>query len=653
MVDEVNIEDLVPYHPGVSTTAEAQKDYKPIHSDHQPFRTKINELTLISWNVLESDGGNGFAYKDADNQRFVHYYGEKDPQADARHDQIAVALRKMCDNHQPEVVLLQEIEVREGQYLLFAKIQEALGNEYVAVTETYQGFNDEGQPVQSQRIAARGGNIAFYRKGTFASATLEKGKVSGMGGADGLDEIITGYENVLTTLDGRVIRVRNVHSAAFSHLPLEHEKVITAYLNEGLKNGVAHIVIGDFNCPVSKLPGTPNELVTSSVAPPYFTAHDSPIQQGHYIDGAFFTDLATNEIRQADTIQLDPKTGLPFDPISIAEMPKNIPAIQLEVFKRFRPAISVDACYKAVPFADINSHSAPLTAGQITSVDNYLNKTFNSTVRVRYATDLFNNPGMSAFGFTANEFNMLKDWFPDAEFQYSTHVDYREPSHKTYIVSIPAGTLNTLKFVKALNAIELIRNLPKIKGNDQAPEMHDAISELIQAVVNDDSISFNQSTAVYQHFLEPVDALAKARPLDTEKMQASEQNLHSTLNRVVNMKKATKAAIWGAIGVVIGFAVGFVVGTLITAGAASVPVACLGAAIGGAIFGAEISVAGAIVGAGIGCQQAADLTPEYKAAYNKASSVVGNWAQMFKLVNAPQLHEEERPLLGNDNPKLQ
>ncbi|MBY0545546.1 MAG: hypothetical protein K2Q14_08400, partial [Gammaproteobacteria bacterium] len=89
--------DLVPYHPGLTTPQGARKNYNRVYSDHLPFVTSIavgkkkKPVKFLSWNVLEFDGGNGFADKDDQGNLCINY-GETKAQEAARHQRIAQAL---------------------------------------------------------------------------------------------------------------------------------------------------------------------------------------------------------------------------------------------------------------------------------------------------------------------------------------------------------------------------------------------------------------------------------------------------------------------------------------------------------------------------------------------------------------------------------
>ncbi|NNM58325.1 MAG: hypothetical protein HKM04_00710 [Legionellales bacterium] len=671
--DEDNYLPPVRFHPGLATTTEARDNYENIYSDHLPFVTQIpigpraQPLTLLSWNVLESDGGNGFAASEIDEStgQIPHYYGETDDQRQARFEQIALSLANMIQNTSPDVVLLQEIEDKPG--LLLDAIRLTIGAEYSIVMEEYTDFDDDGLPVTKRRAAANGGNIVLCRDATVQSHSCRKGTTRGLGGIDNLEEVITGFENIITLTNGREVRIRNCHSQFFSHTPLEHERVISAFLSENKNDNITRIVAGDFNCPVSKLPGSAPELVTSSVAAPYFTHKTDAIQHGHYIDGAYYRTAGAKTLHQAETIQYNPVTGLPFRDEEITATPENIPPQQEAIFRRFRPAMQIDNLYRATAFDDITNNE--ITPDQISAIDEQFVLQFESTLRLRYATNLFNQPGLCAFGLTIQETATFRALFPN--FQYTVHIDPRDDEKKTFIISAPQS--DSLKFIKAMNALPWIRVLPAIK--QKSPQTYDAVVKLITANANSNRITFNyaakafeallllpltlkikasnsrlhteirnlihcvcndkeisstQATTIFTHVHALLTPIAMNEQPNMQQIAQTKDALDKEVHYTPLMSRSSKIAIGATVGAIAGIAIFGVIVTALTLGAGILPLATLGSAIAFSIFGSGLTIGGAATGAAIANEKAKinpKLSPQYKNAYN---STVKETFKLFK-----------------------
>ncbi|MBY0544189.1 MAG: hypothetical protein K2Q14_01410, partial [Gammaproteobacteria bacterium] len=383
--------------------------------------------------------------------------------------------KRMTNNASPDVITLQEITADKG---LLKEILAVIGDQY-EVTMEVDKYN-----AGKEKVADAGANITLVRKNKFSANNYARGTHYGT---------IDSWQNHLTLKSGEKLCIRNVH-AAFQHTPLKHEKSILSFLFQNRKKAevtddTTNVTIGDFNAAVSSAPGTPLEYSATSVAPGGFTP-EYPIQHGHKIDAAFAYHPHTQTTQQARTIQYNPQTGLPFTAAEIARPPESMPDQQRDIFYRFRPAMHIDHIYAPQPFDDICTNS--ILPGEISQLDDDFNK--KNTLNLRYATDLFNHPGLSAFGPYGNEqlpHEWLQTWenyrnlFP--EFQYVTHND------NTKLMN--ASKDQSLAFIKALNAYELL-----LKFSSEVFQT-DALKKLVQAVVWNADISFKESEVIFDWIL--------------------------------------------------------------------------------------------------------------------------------------------------------
>ncbi|NNM59829.1 MAG: hypothetical protein HKM04_08445 [Legionellales bacterium] len=183
---------------------------------------------------------------------------------------------------------------------------------------------------------------------------------------------------------------------------------------------------------------------------------------------------------------------------------------------------------------------------------------------------------------------------------------------------------------KAANALPLINRLLAISDK---PDIVGAISNLITTVTNDNDISSEQALVVYNHFVEPLDAIKEGRLVDQKKIAASGKALDKILHHSSTTDIATKIAIRGALGAVAGFVVGCVIGSFVTMGFGGFAGGGVGAMIGIVLFGGDTAIAG---GAMLAWRQHKkvvknkDISEGYRGAYNTASHVIRSVPNLFK-----------------------
>lgn len=341
------------YLPGVLPSIESAKEkYSNVTSDHAPILLTIpypeegrEPVKVVSWNVLETDSGNGFASNNQIN------YGETTEEMDARHQRIADSLGRFAKNHSPQFITLQEILNREPY--LIEKIKKELGPDYECVMV-------DGKVVDS------GGCITLYRVDQFVPlVTKEDGDCFNKGLPGGN---ITKFKSL--TDEDQEIRIANVHHR-FTELTVQHEESIKKFLTgqdqikpvPDLSKKTLSIMAGDFNGSIVRLDGKQCNQ-TTSVSPSKFRvdAGDQEViaackaglqvQGAWAIDGGFYSFRGKKDFwvgvacRQATSQLLNPFSGNPLsdDKLKPINRDKLLP-LQRKEIHNLRLVISVDDSY--------------------------------------------------------------------------------------------------------------------------------------------------------------------------------------------------------------------------------------------------------------------------------------------------------------------
>jgi hypothetical protein len=396
------------YHPVLPTTDEAATDYNLVTADHVPHLAHIDDITVLIWNVLQFDSGNGFASLEDGLS-----YKETDAERQARHARISAAIKRITDIHQPPFIALQEITDRDPG--LLDAILNILADEYGCVQR------DDGTRSKT------GGVVTLFRR----SALLEPPQ------HEDITNRIGTSSTRFTLANGKTGRLFNVHPM-YSQIIAHAETGITEYLLDTSQDDDYAIVAGDFNAHIAPISEVP-QSITTCVAAPFF--RDKKRQGAAAVDGAFYWLRHERRLTQADCDHLDPATGQVISlkelaPLPVAELNES----QNDEVTEPRMIVSIDYRHAQRKFID---NKFTLLQYQQILRDKYNSK----SILVRAARDLNNEPYI-AIAYPSMMLKGIK-WAPfkhlynnvlkqlGTEYQYDD--DYSKKRHT--IVYIPSAAI--------------------------------------------------------------------------------------------------------------------------------------------------------------------------------------------------------------------
>lgn len=135
---------------------------------------------------------------------------------------------------------------------------------------------------------------------------------------------------------------------------------------------------------------------------------------------------------------------------------------------------------------------------------------------------------------------------------------------------------HTLPFIqKWIKVRTLYNKIPQVQIDTCKPlqAIVTSYEELTKAISADPSLTSEQTTAVYEYFTEPLDAIIqKGRPLNLDRVAAAEEKMNRAFNDVPPVNKRTRTAISAAKVGMLGFIstfllLGFVAAAITTGGA--------------------------------------------------------------------------------------
>jgi len=378
------------------TIEEAHAHHERITADHAAIlatipcpenKAKLQQIEIVSWNVLENDGGNGFA------KNGEHMYGENTPQNKSRHTGIVNTLVKFNKNNNPDFITLQEIYVKGDAHSLCSLVGRALAPEYEVARDAKGSIIDYPDC------------ITFYRTNKFKPIT-EMGADHKYG--DALANI-TKFTAIGD--DDFEIRLANCHHSFYQNT-LIHQKNIERFLDgEGKATPSVNaakttlsIIVGDFNGTIAQL-NKPKRNITTSVAPAKFAmdrkdpdtlkavSEGLQAQKGWAIDGCFYSARQPNQTeaighKQASSVQLNPDTGFPLDNNDLAPLSTDqLTEFQRKMVEKYQLAICVDDSCK-----NIKTNNMEHTISEYEAL--LQNNFSDNRIAIRLATNLNNEHGI-------------------------------------------------------------------------------------------------------------------------------------------------------------------------------------------------------------------------------------------------------------------
>ncbi len=579
-IKEIASSKFVPYHPGLLDLDSLQKTQDLQYSTHLPFVTglplkKGRVLKLLSWNVeLQAVNLFGPVKRALTFEAVPEVAGFFDSLAmTQRQRRIAQSLQKMVKKQKPDLILLQKIDIDQA---LLTMLKMAWSKNYSFVED-----------------ASHQSNIAFYRNEKVLKARSQN-----------IPDRLDYNEHCIVLKSGETVRIRNTHSM-FTPNPQQYEKEITDYLNTR-PEGELRVVAGNLSCPLSMLPSSPPQLTASNTEA--IELNDgSKVQLAQYTDGVFYKDINTKKIHQAKTVFLNPMIGKPFSRHELQKFPKQVHELQDKLFSQLRPALHIDASFYTTKLLNNNQQT-------ILEMELYLRERwYSQEIGLRFGSNLYNDHGFSLLGVSEHQCLLIRKYFPATSFQYEQYT--QNNGTESYIIS--AYEEDSLLFIKALNALPLLTMLPTLETKSN--EIHDAVHNLVDAIVKDNNIDVMQSTDIYNHFIEPISAVIDNRMPNFTVTEKTQQKMTTALR---HGSKATHVAAYLAIGAIGGFMVGLSVasGLLFGLGFGVGLLIGLGAV---AVFASEISLAGAAVAGVLGHKIETTHTAPSKSfqrCYKKAAS---------------------------------
>lgn len=636
------------YHPALPSTQGAKTNYEMITSDHIPLLASIpcpdneagiQEIKIITWNVLENDGGNGFSEPNSVRMR----YGESDEQRSDRHSRIAYSLAQFVKNYHPDFITLQEIEIsdQKNPYSLFNIIKKQLGKSYGCVKVIRKGIeerkNSEGifeeHEIEYTEFVDSQGCVTLYNKNLFKTSlppTIKQKKDlihAEMNGS------ITKFTSVIDP--NFEVKISNAHHN-FNEKITVHEKHIEDFLHNQDTNKLpsdkskitVNGVFGDFNGSIASVDAE-EENITTSVAPPGF--RKDGLQGAWGIDGGFYS-VNGGVCKQAVTQQLNPLTGKLYSKkeLSTSQFDHLDDPKKKEV-NRFRPIICVDEAYKTKKI--IENHT-------IYSYEEKLRSEFgDNRIYVREARNLRNQAGISiiankelGYHFTLLNAPLL---------QTSIHDDL-ESGQPFYCISTAAN--NSQQLNRLINL--LIQHKDLYEFSQQLYSMQKKVTgeifEKFKALFisfHDEKIDWKNPayTTILKHITQEAEKLCVNPKPSFKEIEASAKQLQREIYGTPPLNPKIKALIFGIIGALVGAALGLVFGaaaTFYAGGFGSFPAALLGA-VKGFTVATAIATGGLTLGGIIGSVEGS------LAAYRNRDEYIRNIKESKKELNEKILNEAD------------
>ncbi len=277
-------------HELLPSIREAENEPSKMYSDHLPIRFQVNtgnhQLVIISWNILDPflfSGCHATAASYKDNK-----------QLEQRLRRIAQALKLFIDEHNPEIITLQEVVMREGAPDFKNILKEYLGDNW-AIVKGQQGlmtcYNKTNLTIGKDNIAEDSANDTVNinedstakKEGNGDEWVLIPADDTSNEDLDGLssndDE---GSRHTFNFIyHGQKITIHNVHTR-HQDFPDGTEY----YYHQLLQQSKNTIVAGDTNSRIAP-PYSPNlskKNIVTNVIPPQFR---SPTKVADFTTGAF------------------------------------------------------------------------------------------------------------------------------------------------------------------------------------------------------------------------------------------------------------------------------------------------------------------------------------------------------------------------------
>lgn len=401
------------YVDGLPSVIDAHADYTTVTSDHLPILATVplkgvkdlKAVKILSWNVLEKDGGNGFskngfqtyfapeqnpelqagldklAQLREEARDLLETFGENAPELNnlkkvsrsqedvieaERHRRIANALAKAVAENQPDFITLQEISFSNQKDSLYQEIVQKVIHPYVPVRDS------------ENNVVAQNDAITFYNTLKFRAVVNSDDQFK-------TNFDILGNVTKFTVLQNTEVEIRlaNLHHT-FKEVITQHEDNIRMLLSakdqytprrDDTKETLS-IVVGDFNGTVAPI-HRKKQNITTSVSASCFRKDEPNVAkairdgleaQGAWaIDGCFYAHHNKNRetaplyqeelvaLHQANTFLIDPSSGR----IQKPELKKNLNAFQASVMNELRMAISIDPSHQHKKFTNALSKILP------------------------------------------------------------------------------------------------------------------------------------------------------------------------------------------------------------------------------------------------------------------------------------------------------